>query len=574
MKVYVRIPRGTGKKPYTYELRSGGSVIATRTSSNEEEVFDTTVTSYSYKVTDADGKIVSQDIDTATINVMKRYWKVYSTTYGNAEELVRHVRKAKQIVNGTFNVAGTPFTSWDYFQEQSDFDNPVWSQRFDHTENRGADPALSTFAHPFDKVIYTAYKSGNSFETRTGLKIGFNFGRMGKYNNNNTYSYALKEQGYNFTFPMSDIQRRPDGKPHDGDILYYGFPYVGSFASDDVLNYGKEILAKFCYRYQPAINDGTIHGINFFLDSSGEAQYPFDYRDFVNGEVAFIGRGLGDFSDVMRRKFMEFCRANFTTGTDASTTRLNQKYATNIPAYELQHFNVNLLTNGSVEFRKLFYWFQMEMLSQYETTMQEYAYQKAGLTRSKLWILDVGSIFDPLLTYRKTLNVNRRLSKSSRWIGVKGNNDIQDLPWVTDQITSAAKACGGIPIYEPSPPTDTVPTQFTVENITPVVNYMKTRGIHLSAFLPSNGEALWTQVVYNTGLDQVNTTSKLDDLDGNGIPITAVVKFKEAVFDEFTTGNPLTTIRNTYNTVRSANPGKSINIHIDDSDVLADLKTQ
>lgn len=563
MKAYIRVPKGVGTKPYTYIFKNiNGSVIETRTSFKEEEVFDTSVPAFAYEVKDANNQLATQSIDGVTVKIQNKYWKIYSSTYGGVDELCRHITKLKTLGGGAFNIAGVPFTTYDFFKTQQQWDNPVWNQKFDHTVYRGTDPDVNSFAHPYDKVIYTAYHSGNSFETRTGLKIGVNFGRMGENG-----QPTLKDQGYAFTYPNADIQRRPDGRLHN-EFMNYGLPYTTSFASDEGLTYSKELLYKFCNRYSMAINDGTIHGINFFLDESGEAQYPFHY---INADGSDAGRGLGDFSDVMRRKFMEFCKANFTTPTDQTTNRFNNKYGTNYNAFTIDNFNRDQLAYAApAELRKLFFWFQMEKLSEFEITMQEYVYSKVNITRSKLWILDVGSIFDGLLAYRKTLNINRRLSQSNRWIAVKGNNDVYDMKWVEDQLYSAAKFCGAIPINEPSPTLD----RFTVPTLTEAVNYIKDKGIHLSAFIPQvpeGSDAFWTQVSNNTGLPNVNTSVKRDDLDSNGIPITATVRFKDVVFDEFTDFDPLKRIREAYTAKANANPNKGINIFVDDSDILADL---
>ncbi len=570
-----------GTPPYTYIVRDGnGNQTANRSSSAPEESFPYPGNGYSYTVTDGSGKSLNKSVDAASAEVIRTPAKVYSKAFGKPSEQV----EAISTMPVGFNQPGLTFSFYDWFQEsqpmtqaQKDgyfnedlanieagnyinqnwwgteelkdpwqgIDNPLWDQEFDHVTNTSPGQR-----HAYDDVIRAAYVWKNAQAGRLGIKMGISFGR--KQNTLSDFHPRFAN-----TYSLADCQGRPDGKAHVAKIVNSPNELMcGSFASDKVKAYYQKALLKFCKRYRRAINDGTIANLNLIFDNSGESQPELTYM-LEDGSKT---RNLGDFSLPMRTKFAAHLASKFNNDVAA----FNQKFNTSITAFNASQFSGDYLLNGPTLLQMHFNWFQMEAMSLFERDLKDYVYQNAGLSRSHLWALDVGGILDGLIYVRKSLNFNRRIRQQTRWIQAKSNNDVNFTEYAVDQIISAKRYMGeAAGMWEPSPSQAEI--TFTPEIIGPAVNAAKAQGISISAFIPSNAYERWTAISNATNLAGYTVRPPDNDF------VNLTIKFKDIVMEGKYEGWPGEgKIREAYDAMRAANPGKRVNIYVDDSDILSD----
>lgn len=586
-KVHLRVYGGTA--PYTYTLRDGsGSVIATRTSSNDDEAFDYTGNSYSFTIADAAGKSQSKGIDAASLQVIKAPSKAFSVTFGNPTELKNHI----STMPPGFDMPGLPFICADYFQESmpiseadrqqrvqdltnsnadvfgyygnwidpkltepwQGIDNPLWDQEFDHVNN--VSPGQR---HPWDDIIREAYVWKNAQAGRKGIKVLVNFGRM----QNTLSNYHTR---YAFAFPESETQTRPDGVSHTAPGKgYYSWFSCASFASDKAKAYDQKCLRNFCKRFRGAINDGTVAMIGPWFDNSGEGQPLLTYR-LEDGSHT---RNLGDFSDVMRQKLAAHFAAKFNNNVAKFNEVMSLSGGNALTAFTGEQLRRDLLLNGPNNLQAHFNWFQMEAMSLFERDLKDYVYANVNLSRTNLWMFEVGGLLDALLYPRKSLNFNRRIRQQTRWIQIKSNNDINYTDYAVDQINSAKKYMGEADgMWEPSPGDL---SQFNPSAMAGPIAAMKAAGLNLSAFIPPNAYERWSEISNATNLAGYTSKPAAQDDQINGKPLTLTIKFKDVVNEgkyEGWAGEGK--IRTAYDQMRQQYPGKRINIYVDDSDIFSD----
>lgn len=548
-KIHIRTFEGT--PPYTYVVKdAAGTTLSSRQSSLREEVFAYPGGTYSYTVTDAAGKSETKRVDGVSAALTNTYLKGFSNTYSNPNQDAVSMDEMAAVQG--MNCLAVSFQAWDYMRTQAEWNSAVWTQRFDHTLNRGINPDMDTFACRFDKTVYEAKRRG--LKLRVGLQPLRTHG-------------ILQEDGYPFTYGYNDLMRTPDGQrlKETSQTVFFFFQYP-SFASDQAKSYYAQFVAKFCYRYKQAIEDGTIVGMNFWFTDSGEFEYESVRKVFNDqGQEIVNEMSYGDFSDAIREKFAAFYLARF-----GSVTAFNAKMGTTITALNKSQLTGSLLLNGPEMLQKHYQWFQMKMMSDFESYVQEFAYAQAGLVREKVWILDVGSIFDGNLYRRKNLNINARIRAGKRWAFIKSNNTPEQGDYAIEQITSAARYAGAQAWWEPSPSYATFNNQGQAE----AVNKGYQKGASLSCFIPSPSAVpnfSWQTVANMVSLGSKPSYFTAVDDKKDGQPLTITLKFKDVCLDGKDTHIGDYRISSAYQAAKQANPSKDINIFIDDSDILGDF---
>lgn len=543
--VYVRVNEGT--KPYKYELlNESGVVIETRNSSvKDEELFSVNSYGYGYKVTDATGKSYMKMIDAVSHRVMNKPVRLRATYYGDVSEQVRAFNAMSSFPG--FNMYSGHFHAFQYLGTQAQWDHPRWTQAYDHT---APDQTEFDDVNTIDRLIYTAYHSGSSIETRRLLRITFDGGCLDS---------QISSAG--FTYGTDDLMRTVnqevfDARPSNGYLTR-----IASYASDRALMHYKEALRKFCTRYQKAINDGTIAGISFFNTDNGEANYPA-HVTLADGSPM---QSFGDYCLPMRTKFVQWCQEKFGT-----IQTFNSRTGANVSGFSVNEFTPELLKDGPADLQKHYVFFHHWIQAQFEYQAQKYVFEKVPLTRKKFYWLDIAALMNGDAYRMRAYLYNLRLSLGDWWAAVKSNNsnDYGEDEWVVDQINSAARFAGAAAVWEPSPPIQyfTPPGTLLVNAVNAITN----SGIGLSGFYPPNERTLWIDVANATGLASKSYTRKSDDLL-NGNVVNCKVMFKSIALEGKGDELGAISLSRAWSAARNANPGKRVAIIVDYSDILADF---
>ncbi|OZI07563.1 hypothetical protein BWI93_14635 [Siphonobacter sp. BAB-5385] len=503
---------------------------------------------FRYRITDAKGEFHDDGIDPVTDRLMNKEIRLKGMYYGSAAEQVSEIQKFVAGAYPGFNMYSGHFHANVYFRTEAQWNHQRWNEEYDHTVPN------QTFTqdqmdNSIDRVIYETYRTGNSIETRTLIRILLCTQR---------FSDILSPS---FSYKDEDIMRDENGNWHDQRTEETYLTKIPSYTSTRALNYQKEAALKFCRRYRKAINDGTIHGISFWNSEAGENNWTARYHDAQREMRPFIA----DFSEINRNAFIAFLQARFGT-----IQQLNAKLGTSIPNYSLSTFGPNLLINdGEGSNRKMqaiFQWWSMWTHATYNNDIQEYIYDNLNITRSKLFWFDVGSLINGEANGMKAYHWKLRTDISTRFIVVKSNNitEFDGDIWGIHQIASASRRAGAMPVMEPSPSLYYFQVS-TSEHLIDVVRKLNAVGMGLSAFTPQDAN-FWPHVAGAVNLSTPIGTSKGNDLiNGN------TVTFKYNFEDLFLTGDWRNSIeyrlQSGWKALKDANPNVLISIEIDDSNL-------
>lgn len=535
----IRARAERGQKPYTYILRrQDGTEVARIVSSKEEESFNYNLPGYRIEVRDSTDTAKTSDLDPISERILKRYWKFLSDPGGDLND-------SKTLFNLNipgFNGFAALFPAYRYMGTDSLFNSSIWNTPFDHTKN------YSTYECPFDELVCMSYKSGSSIETRRCLKIAVDTKRE---------PWKLSNDGnqYSTSYSTDDIIKRPDGSNHNQVTCQPGFCFPGyycmSFGADKAINYGVEIIKKFCTRYAPAINDGTILGVGSVYATSGEMETTFTYDE--NGQSYNPPlRNIGDFNVQMRTKFMQFVQKKYP-----NISTFNTKYGTSFPSYSIGNWSGDAIANGNSKIKNLYSWFQMTKINDFEELYSTTVRNLGIITRTKFWFIDVGALIDGVVERRNFLFFDRIQRYKQSLIMFKSNNNTEQYnDFVCDMILSGARVGGCIATWEPSPMVDMNLPNGRNQAVT-AINKMKTVGVSLSAFPPANAGSVWTSISNDTGLSSFNSVVHVDDLNSNGTLLISSTPLSVALVDA-------NAPESNYRAVQTANPGKRVNIRIVD----------
>lgn len=555
--VYLRA--STGSKPYTFELRTlSGALIDSRTSNRMEEKFTMNGYGFRWKITDSKGDFQEDAIDAVTHELSEKEMRMKSIYfYSSAKEAMGVIDQVLQIPG--FNTASINFHSYLFFGNATQFNHSRWTQVYDHTQpNQSFSEDQNK--NSLDEAIYKAYNTGTNLQNRVQLRIVF------------SGSLRIDEVSQNWGYSVSDLPIRPNGQLADSspsNTYEVRFP---SYASQRALDFFKECFKKLCYRYQRAINDGTIRDISFQLNESGESNTSGAYYD----DQRKYEMSVGDYNPLMLKKFADFCVARFN-----NVETFNQRLKTSVKSLTAADLNSNTLAynanGGNKTLQAFWHWFLMEQHDLFEYEIQKYAYDNVALTRSRLFCFDVGSIYNGDMFRMKSFIFRQRLFKNpKRWMTVKSNNSNEgsDTPeYVCDQIITAARLVGAYPCWEPSPAFQ----YFTVDFLSEAVNACLKYGVGLSAFSASEDAKMnpprpdsvtfWKQVSAKTNLANYTTTFKPDDLDSSGNTIIASLPYLSTALNGIDDHTGDYFVFQAWKKAHDANPGKRICILVDDEDV-------
>lgn len=404
--------------PFTYRLRNSPNVVIETITSNEREV--TMVqdpTNIWWDITSNDGNTVSGSVDSVTRNILKTIWNGIATPNGT---VANHINSINAGVTLGLNSQSVEFDLRDMLSTDADFNNPIWTQHFNHING-----AIQT---PYDETVKHA--------KQTGVKLFIMLSANRPLERLNGY------EGRTMFYGDADLMKRVGGSNVTGADSN-GNPLVGSIMATAFRNYYKAIMLKFFTRYRNAINDGTIICVMPKMAQTAESHYEMDF--VWNG--GRTGDADGDYHINMISAFKAHLQSYLTVA------QYNTKFGTSISSFN--DITANYLggnTSFASAIRKYWYWFRNEKLAEFYEEMWNYILANVvGLTRTAAAGIDMGSLSDGQGKHRGCYNSGRMIKHP--FVMMIKSNDSTDFPalWCITLLASLAETYNCIARVEPSP---------------------------------------------------------------------------------------------------------------------------
>jgi CubicO group peptidase (beta-lactamase class C family) len=419
-KFKIRVPAAS--LPYSVAITSLSNGTSLYTASNinnaEFEIPDAvsnTLPGFKLTVVDNLGKVASQEVDSATYALLKKYHVGPSIANGNFDN---HLNAISNAASRGLTYAGVCYGRDDILDDAAF--NQLDSITFDHT----VAPQGGVYQKGFDRVVREAYLTNTgSLDGRISLRVGIYIAFENIGLNNGT----TRTQFYG----TDALSKRPDGVTPiyiqvDGPVPSMMNP---SYASTEFRNFTKNFLLKFMKRYLPAINDGTIMSIGLLTGATGEAEYPVSER---NADNTYNVYSRGDFHSEMVASF----KTKFPAHNGASNNDIANADMTNS------------------DLGRRWTWHLADEMRRFEWMMIDHITANIpGLTRRKWFQIDCGSFTDGMASRRRTFNLYERIHPKTMLVKCNDDSMYSNArhKWIADHLTSASRKYGCLAIIEPSP---------------------------------------------------------------------------------------------------------------------------
>lgn len=515
--------RAVGARPYSITVKNfSGTTIHTASNVNtdELEIPDAVVNSATggldITITDSTGKTGNIRYDNPTLNIMKQYHIGYVVTNGSPTD---HVDGINRSEDNQLTYTSVMFDTDDMLTDAAliALEN---APPFDHTQ-----PITGTPPCRYDAVVRHAYTRTYAKKLRVMVWAIRDRQKLDdKTGNTLYYGYqdaAMRQDG------TTPITRMTDPGNNSAVVISYG--------SSKAVTFAKRIVLMFAKRYRLAINDGTIMGFGLNVTKQAEGEQSYEYNNNGSSEVGESGyEGTqGDFHPEMvakfKAKFPEFAsRTNYEIATAVGNSDLYIKWS----------------------------WFLGDIIRIVEWECIDNIYNNLNITRTKLWVFDSGSFVDGLAPRRKTYNIIERAKHPKGFI-VKSNDDpYYNTEYFLDQISSVARAIGGIAIIEPTPPGD-VSLPEHLPAVRNEMNIAYNKGLaHISIFGRTSGQI----ATLMSGVDAIpgsmpKPKNEFNIVGGNKVVNRHLITISNVIANGGMSGN--NAWRNAWQTFKNANPSLS-----------------
>lgn len=404
--------RVIGVFPITVQVfdETDDEVFSDTKSSNEIEIPDSVVTALGTQTmrivaTDDDGKTATAYMSKIVRDRRSRVHAFLSVTNGNT---INHMNAITQGQSHTppLTMTGVIFGELTTDAAYNAYKNSTY-----------VSGGASTYA--FDNVIYLASQQADCNLIKVGVGLNRNTSTL---NNGTSRTLFITEQ---------DLVMRPGGTV-PATIPWLIGQMTPSPSSTAARSYAKRIAEAFVRHNYAPIMAGTVALIGFPISPNGEAEYPFAY--YNNAGVDEGVRSHGDFHQQSVAKF----KLRYPQHAGVSDQQIYDQFLSG-----------NALSLDWKEHLAIEY-------AEFEAEIFEHIYSIYPEMRlCQFEQIDVGSDTDLLAPYRHTLNMRRRIRKTT---GIMKTNDNtysgQDnrMHFIMDHDTSLSRIYGSDFAAEPSPP--------------------------------------------------------------------------------------------------------------------------
>lgn len=434
--------RVLGAFPITIQvLDEGDDIVHTDTgSTNEFEIPDAVVTALGTQTlkiiaTDDDGKVATAHMSKIVRDRRRRVHAFLSITNGNT---TNHMDAINQGQSHT-----PPLTMTGVIFGQINTDADLIAYRNSTYVSGGASP------YAFDNVIYLASTKADC----NLLKVGVGLNRDTAKLNNGTDRKLFIGSG--------DLVMRPGGTVPATMPWLIG-QMTPSPSSTNTRTYAKGYAEAFVRHNYVPIMAGTVALIGFPISPNGEAEYPFAYYNNVGADEGI--RAHGDFHPQCVAKF----KIRYPQHINVTDQQLYDQFDSNntLALDWKEHLAIEYAEFEAEIFDHIYSIFPEMRLCQFEQ-------------------IDVGSDTDLLAPYRHTLNMRRRIRKTT---GIMKTNDNtyagQDnrMRFIMDHDTSLSRIYGSDFAAEPSPPNPNFADAGVRAEVIDMTDKMHDRGAWWSFF--------------------------------------------------------------------------------------------
>ena len=434
--------RVIGAFPITIQVfdETDDEVFSDTKSSNEIEIPDAVVTALGTQTmrivaTDDDGKVATRYMSKIVRNRRSRVHAFLSVTNGNTTNHMDAITQG-QSHTPPLTMTGVIFGELATDAAYNAYKNSTYIPG-------GASP------YDFDNVIYLASQQTDCNLLKVGVLLNVSNGAL---NNGTSRTLSLSVQ---------DMVMRPGGVT-PVEIPWLIAQMTPSPSSTNARAFGKRRAEAFVRHNYGPIMAGTVALIGFPISVNGEAEYPFGYHNNVGADEGT--RAHGDFHPQGVAKF----KLRYPQHTGVTDQQLYDQFDSNnaLALDWKEHLALEYAEFEAETFDHIYSIYPEMRLCQFEQ-------------------IDVGSDTDLLAPYRHTLNIRRRIRKTT---GIMKTNDNtyagQDnrMRFIMDHDTSLSRIYGSDFAAEPSPPNPNFADAGVRAEVLAMVEKMYDRGAWWSFF--------------------------------------------------------------------------------------------